>query len=499
MAAKKPFKVSTGDLVGELDPKRFGPCGKSVCILHEGSWLTPCEFRTKAKGSKSDSFMWKKSIKAVEQKKNLAYLITEGQLKQCEKECSCPNCKIAAAHQQKRRQSSGNGSSGQQQMAPLNVSVDDVKTAKDNDSDSGISNVSSNKAAAATAAPPPAAVTASPAKFTSTQLTSKEPSTLPDYPFMVREAIVSVTSGMPPNLSSQGCSRLCVLLYILNKYKPQEDVCVVNEKIKGALRLLSTMEVVGGANDEDDEDEDIQVDPPSVEDQEPPQLTVRSAQASKPKGTKKATKEKVAAKVRHKDDDEDSEVKFKPSQFYPKVANTAVTVSKSDAAAAASAVAAPKAGRPKLSVKNSDKDQAKKVKKAALSVAKENRDKVKAVKKVKKVVKELAADGTTVVKKVKKVKKLAKELGANQRQAGFNVKPLKLSTTLQAILGKQPLTRNAAVKNIWVYIKAKNLQDPDEKRTINCDAKMKALTKRDKIQSSEIFAALTEHMEKTSA
>ena len=110
--------------------------------------------------------------------------------------------------------------------------------------------------------------------------------------------------------------------------------------------------------------------------------------------------------------------------------------------------------------------------------------KVKAVKKVKKVVKELAADGTTVIKKVKKV-------------GCLNVRPQKLSSTLQAIVGKKPLTRNAAVKSIWVYIKAKNLQDPNEKRTINCDAKMKALTKKDKIQAREIFAALTEHMEPT--
>ena len=130
---------------------------RSVCILHEGEWLTPCEFRAKAKGSKVDSFMWKKSIKAVEAKKALGYLIENGHLKQCEKDCSCPNCKIASVHQQKRRKSSGNGGGGgssntQQQMTPLNVSVDDVKTTKDNDSDSGISNASSKATAAAAVA-----------------------------------------------------------------------------------------------------------------------------------------------------------------------------------------------------------------------------------------------------------------------------------------------------------------------------------------------------------
>ena len=80
---------------------------------------------------------------------------------------------------------------------------------------------------------------------------------LPDYPFMVREAIVSVTSAGTAT-SQSGCSRLCILLYILNKYQPQEEVKIVNEKIKGALRLLSRMSVVDtkdGVEEDEEEDE----------------------------------------------------------------------------------------------------------------------------------------------------------------------------------------------------------------------------------------------------
>jgi len=244
----------------------------------------------------------------------------------------------------------------------------------------------------------------------------------------------------------------------------------------------------------------------SKDEEEPPQMMVRSsAPVNKSKGgakTKatKAIKEKAnkeKAKVKRKDDDEDSEIKFKPAQFYPKTAAAVKpeTVNKSDAATAASALAAPAPkGRPKLSVKNSDKDQAKKVKKVALSVAKENRDKIKAVKKVKKVVKELAAaaDGTTAG--VKKVKKVKKALGINH--GGVNVNPMKLSSTLQSIVGKQPLTRNQAVKKLWAYIKSKNLQDPDDKAKVRCDAKLKALTKKSEIDSCGIFAALSGHMER---
>ena len=47
---------------------------------------------------------------------------------------------------------------------------------------------------------------------------------------------------------------------------------------------------------------------------------------------------------------------------------------------------------------------------------------------------------------------------------------------------------------VWTYIKAKSLQDSEDKKQINCDAKMKALTKRTTIKSHEIFSALTENM-----
>ena len=74
---------------------------------------------------------------------------------------------------------------------------------------------------------------------------------------MVREAIVSVTSAGTAT-SQSGCSRLCILLYILNKYQPQEEVKIVNEKIKGALRLLSRMSVIDtkdGVEEDEEEDE----------------------------------------------------------------------------------------------------------------------------------------------------------------------------------------------------------------------------------------------------
>ncbi|MDB5260469.1 MAG: hypothetical protein JWN37_700 [Candidatus Nomurabacteria bacterium] len=49
------------------------------------------------------------------------------------------------------------------------------------------------------------------------------------------------------------------------------------------------------------------------------------------------------------------------------------------------------------------------------------------------------------------------------------MKPMKLSPELEAVVGKGPMPRSEVVKNIWVYIKKNNLQDPTNKRNINAD------------------------------
>jgi len=50
------------------------------------------------------------------------------------------------------------------------------------------------------------------------------------------------------------------------------------------------------------------------------------------------------------------------------------------------------------------------------------------------------------------------------------MKPLKVSDDLAAVVGAGPMPRSEVVKNIWIYIKKNNLQDPQNKRNINADA-----------------------------
>ena len=55
------------------------------------------------------------------------------------------------------------------------------------------------------------------------------------------------------------------------------------------------------------------------------------------------------------------------------------------------------------------------------------------------------------------------------------LKPLNLSAELEAVVGKGPMSRGQVVKEIWVYIKKHNLQNPSNKRNILADEKLKPL------------------------
>ncbi len=54
-------------------------------------------------------------------------------------------------------------------------------------------------------------------------------------------------------------------------------------------------------------------------------------------------------------------------------------------------------------------------------------------------------------------------------------KPMNLSAELEAVIGKGPMPRSEVVKQIWVYIKKHDLQNPANKRNILADEKLKAV------------------------
>ena len=55
------------------------------------------------------------------------------------------------------------------------------------------------------------------------------------------------------------------------------------------------------------------------------------------------------------------------------------------------------------------------------------------------------------------------------------MKPMQLSETLEAVIGKGPMSRGEVVKKLWEYIKKHDLQNPANKRNILADDKLKPL------------------------
>lgn len=63
---------------------------------------------------------------------------------------------------------------------------------------------------------------------------------------------------------------------------------------------------------------------------------------------------------------------------------------------------------------------------------------------------------------------------ARKPNAAF-MKPMQPDAALAAVVGSAPLPRTEVTKKIWAYIKSNNLQDPNNKRNINADDKLKAV------------------------
>lgn len=70
--------------------------------------------------------------------------------------------------------------------------------------------------------------------------------------------------------------------------------------------------------------------------------------------------------------------------------------------------------------------------------------------------------------------KAAAKPAARKPNAAF-MKPMTPSAILSEVVGSTPLPRTEVTKKVWEYIKAKNLQNPTNKRNIIADEKLKAV------------------------
>ncbi|KAL1562006.1 protein TRI1-like [Salvia divinorum] len=78
----------------------------------------------------------------------------------------------------------------------------------------------------------------------------------------------------------------------------------------------------------------------------------------------------------------------------------------------------------------------------------------------------------------------------------MKAKPISLA--LQDFVGEPEISRVEAVKKVWAYIKLNNLQNPEDRREIFCDDKLKRLFEgKDKVGFLEIAKLLSSHFVKT--
>ncbi len=75
------------------------------------------------------------------------------------------------------------------------------------------------------------------------------------------------------------------------------------------------------------------------------------------------------------------------------------------------------------------------------------------------------------------------------------MKELKCSDELKEFLGVKKVSRPQLMKKIWAYIKKHKLQDKEEKRTINPDAKLATILGKKPINMFKMAKKLSEHLE----
>lgn len=83
--------------------------------------------------------------------------------------------------------------------------------------------------------------------------------------------------------------------------------------------------------------------------------------------------------------------------------------------------------------------------------------------------------------------------GTPKKKGGFSA-PVQLSTELSEFLGEVTLPRTDVTKRIWVYIKEHDLQNPQDRREILCDAQLEKLFGRKKIMMFKMTKVLSQHM-----
>ena len=90
--------------------------------------------------------------------------------------------------------------------------------------------------------------------------------------------------------------------------------------------------------------------------------------------------------------------------------------------------------------------------------------------------------------------KNTQEKKANPGKPNALQKPLQPSEELAAVVGSGPLPRGQVVSKIWEYIRSHDLQNPENRREILADDKLRKVFGKDKVSMFEMNKHLAAHL-----
>jgi upstream activation factor subunit UAF30 len=87
-----------------------------------------------------------------------------------------------------------------------------------------------------------------------------------------------------------------------------------------------------------------------------------------------------------------------------------------------------------------------------------------------------------------------REKNASAGKANALLKPLHPSDELAAVVGSDPLPRGQVVSKMWEYIRLHNLRNPENRREILADDKLRTVFGKDKVTMFEMNKHLAGHL-----
>src|SRR3954465_10604731 len=87
------------------------------------------------------------------------------------------------------------------------------------------------------------------------------------------------------------------------------------------------------------------------------------------------------------------------------------------------------------------------------------------------------------------------KMAQGARKAGGGLaRPVQPSAELAAITGSDPLPRSQVVSKVWDHIRKNNLQNPQNKREIVADDKLRKVFGKDRVTMFEMNKHLSNHL-----